>query len=70
MSVESINKTVAFVTLGCKLNFSESSTIAGEFLSNGYQRVAQNKPADVYVINMFSYRACRQQVQAGNQKTP
>ena len=54
MSVEYINKTVAFVTLGCKLNFSESSTIAGEFLSNGYQRVAQNKPADVYVINTCS----------------
>ncbi|MBQ1930401.1 MAG: tRNA (N(6)-L-threonylcarbamoyladenosine(37)-C(2))-methylthiotransferase MtaB, partial [Bacteroidales bacterium] len=54
MSVESINKTVAFVTLGCKLNFSESSTIAGEFLSNGYERVAQNKPAEVYVINTCS----------------
>ena len=48
------NKTVAFVTLGCKLNFSETSTIAQQFLDNGYEKVAQNKPADIYVINTCS----------------
>ncbi len=48
------NRTVAFVTLGCKLNFSETSTIAQQFIEAGYERVAQNKPADIYVINTCS----------------
>ncbi len=48
------NKTVAFATLGCKLNFSETSTIAQQFIEAGYERVAQNKPADIYVINTCS----------------
>ena len=48
------NKTVSFVTLGCKLNFSETSTIAQQFLDAGYQRVPQSKPADIYVINTCS----------------
>lgn len=47
-------RTVAFVTLGCKLNFSETSTIAQQFIEAGYERVAQNKPADIYVINTCS----------------
>lgn len=51
---DTLNKTVAFVTLGCKLNFSETSTIASKFLENGYQRVPQNKSADIYVINTCS----------------
>ncbi|MBR5856708.1 MAG: tRNA (N(6)-L-threonylcarbamoyladenosine(37)-C(2))-methylthiotransferase MtaB [Bacteroidales bacterium] len=60
MSEERVNfedgkaKTVAFVTLGCKLNFSETSTIAQQFTDAGYERVAQNKPADIYVINTCS----------------
>ncbi len=48
------NKTIAFATLGCKLNFSETSTIAQQFIEAGYERVAQNKPADIYVINTCS----------------
>lgn len=48
------NRTVAFVTLGCKLNFSETSTIAQQFVEAGYERVAQNRPADIYVINTCS----------------
>lgn len=48
------NRTVAFVTLGCKLNFSETSTIAQQFIEAGFERVAQNKPADIYVINTCS----------------
>ena len=51
---DTTNKTVAFVTLGCKLNFSETSTIAQQFLDNGYERVAQSKPADIYIINTCS----------------
>ncbi len=47
-------RSVAFVTLGCKLNFSETSTIAQHFIEAGYERVAQNKPADIYVINTCS----------------
>ena len=47
-------QSVAFVTLGCKLNFSETSTIAQQFIDAGYERVAQNKPADIYVINTCS----------------
>ena len=45
---------VAFKTLGCKLNFSESSTISREFTKNGYEKVDFNKKSDVYVINTCS----------------
>ncbi len=47
-------KTVAFKTLGCKLNFTETSTIARDFTSLGYAQVENNKPADIYVINTCS----------------
>lgn len=47
-------RSVAFVTLGCKLNFSETSTIAQHFIEAGYERVPQNRPADIYVINTCS----------------
>ena len=47
-------KKVAFYTLGCKLNFSETSTIARRFEEEGYQRVDFDEPADIYVINTCS----------------
>ena len=47
-------KKVAFYTLGCKLNFSETSTIARNFISDGFERVDFEKKADVYVINTCS----------------
>ncbi|SQA94957.1 tRNA (N(6)-L-threonylcarbamoyladenosine(37)-C(2))-methylthiotransferase MtaB [Capnocytophaga ochracea] len=47
-------KKVAFYTLGCKLNFSETSTIARSFEEEGYQRVDFDEPADIYVINTCS----------------
>ncbi len=47
-------KTVAFHTLGCKLNFAESSTIARLFTDKGYKRVNFDQQADVYVINTCS----------------
>lgn len=47
-------KKVAFHTLGCKLNFSETSTIARDFDQNGFEQVDFGKPADVYVINTCS----------------
>ena len=46
--------TVAFHTLGCKLNFSETSTIGREFLRSGFEKVAFEEKADVYVINTCS----------------
>jgi threonylcarbamoyladenosine tRNA methylthiotransferase MtaB len=48
------SKKVAFHTLGCKLNFSETSTIARSFSSEGFDRVDFNKKADIYVINTCS----------------
>ena len=47
-------KKVAFYTLGCKLNFSETSTIARDFQKEGYQRVDFQEKADIYVINTCS----------------
>ncbi len=49
-----MNKKVAFYTLGCKLNFSETSTIARNFSSEGFQRVDFKEKADIYVINTCS----------------
>ncbi|HDR50799.1 MAG TPA: tRNA (N(6)-L-threonylcarbamoyladenosine(37)-C(2))-methylthiotransferase MtaB [Mariniphaga anaerophila] len=47
-------KKAAFYTLGCKLNFSETSTIAGSFKEVGFDRVGFEEEADVYVINTCS----------------
>ncbi len=47
-------KKVAFYTLGCKLNFSETSTIARNFHQEGFQRVDFEEVADIYVINTCS----------------
>ncbi len=47
-------KKAAFYTLGCKLNFSETSTIAGSFKEVGFDRVEFEEKADVYVINTCS----------------
>jgi threonylcarbamoyladenosine tRNA methylthiotransferase MtaB len=49
-----MNKKVAFYTLGCKLNFSETSTIARSFNSEGFDRVDFSEKADIYVINTCS----------------
>jgi len=49
-----VSKKVAFYTLGCKLNFSETSTIARNFMSEGFDRVDFNEQADIYVINTCS----------------
>jgi len=48
------NKKVAFFTLGCKLNFSETSTLVRKFVELGYKKVEFNQKADVYVINTCS----------------
>ena len=48
------SKKVAFYTLGCKLNFSETSTIARNFTAEGFDRVDFSEKADIYVINTCS----------------
>ena len=50
----SVIKKVAFYTLGCKLNFSETSTISRDFQRNDYKIVSASKKADIYVINTCS----------------
>lgn len=49
-----MSSKVAFYTLGCKLNFSETSTIARDFQNLGYDRVEFEEIADIYVINTCS----------------
>ena len=47
----SINKKVAFYTLGCKVNQYETEIINKDFVVNGYEEVKFEDNADVYVIN-------------------
>lgn len=68
-------KTVAFHTLGCKLNFSESSAIARLFVEKGYKKLKFDEPADVYVINTCSVtenadKECRSIVRGALQLNP
>ena len=60
-------QTVALHTLGCKLNFSETSTIGNQFLNNGFSVVDIKDKADVYVFNTCTVtenaeKECRQLV--------
>ncbi len=48
------HRTASFYTLGCKLNFSETSTIARDLENEGYARVEFESGADIYVINTCS----------------
>ncbi|MCP4440681.1 MAG: tRNA (N(6)-L-threonylcarbamoyladenosine(37)-C(2))-methylthiotransferase MtaB [Aureispira sp.] len=68
-------KTVAFHTLGCKLNFSETSSIGRMFEDAGYAQVKFEEPADIYVINTcsvtdFADRKCRKVVRKALRKAP
>ena len=59
--------TIAFVTLGCKLNFAETSSIARDFADSDYTRVAASQKADIYIVNTCSVTAesdkkCRQTI--------
>ena len=68
-------KTVAFYTLGCKLNFSETSTLARQFQEMGFQRVSPSSEADVYVINTCSVtehadKKCRQAIRKFAKRSP
>lgn len=66
-------RTVAFHTLGCKLNYSETSAIGRQFEQAGYGEVAFNTGADVYVINTcsvtdFADKKCRNVVRRALRK--
>ncbi|MCZ7603551.1 MAG: tRNA (N(6)-L-threonylcarbamoyladenosine(37)-C(2))-methylthiotransferase MtaB [Melioribacteraceae bacterium] len=68
-------KKVAFHTLGCKLNFSETSAISQKFLNNGFEIVDFNSPADVYVVNTCTVtdnadKECRQIVRRALRNNP
>jgi threonylcarbamoyladenosine tRNA methylthiotransferase MtaB len=63
----SIKKKIAFHTLGCKLNFAETSTMSRSFPSEIFERVPANTKADIYVINTCSVtdaadKKCRQAI--------
>ncbi|HCI58286.1 MAG TPA: tRNA (N(6)-L-threonylcarbamoyladenosine(37)-C(2))-methylthiotransferase MtaB, partial [Bacteroidetes bacterium] len=49
-----MKSTVAFHTLGCKLNFAETSTIGRQLQDAGYKKVSFSDAADIYVINTCS----------------
>lgn len=66
---------VAFHTLGCKLNFSETSTIGQQFLKHGFSIVDEKEKADVFVINTCTVtdnadRECRQIVRRALRNNP
>ena len=68
-------KRVSFHTLGCKLNFSESSTLAREFERGGYMRVEPSEPTDVAVINSCSVtehadKKCRNIIRKIHRRNP
>lgn len=68
-------KRVSFHTLGCKLNFSESSTLAREFERGGYRRVEPSEATDVAVINSCSVtehadKKCRNIIRKIHRRNP
>ncbi len=68
-------KTVSFHTLGCKLNYAETSSIGRLFEDAGYSEVGFDEGADIYVINTcsvtdFADRKCRQIVRRALRRSP
>ncbi len=68
-------KKVAFYTLGCKLNYSETSSIGRLFMDNGYEKVDFHEQADIYVINTCSVtdhadKKCRKVVNEALKHSP
>ena len=66
---------VAIHTLGCKLNFSESSTIVRQLEKNGFTRVDFTEKADIYIINTCSVtdnadKKCRNTVKGVLKQNP
>ena len=68
-------KKVAFYTLGCKLNYSETSTIARMFESKGYEKVEFNQKPDIFIVNTCSVtenadKKCKKIVREANKINP
>jgi threonylcarbamoyladenosine tRNA methylthiotransferase MtaB len=68
-------KKVAFHTLGCKLNFAESSDLARTFTQNGYEQVSSKEFADVYIVNtctvtQVAEKKCRNAIRQANHINP
>ena len=68
-------KKVAFYTLGCKLNYSETSTISRKFEEKGYQKVEFNEAPDIFIINTCSVtdnadKKCRKVVREARTISP
>ncbi|UZR93232.1 tRNA (N(6)-L-threonylcarbamoyladenosine(37)-C(2))-methylthiotransferase MtaB [Chondrinema litorale] len=68
-------KKVAFYTLGCKLNFSETSTIARMFEERGYKKVSFSDTPDIFIINTCSVtdnadKKCRKVVREAKAISP
>ncbi len=68
-------KKAAFFTLGCKLNFSETSTVARSMIDEGFKKVSFNEFADIYVINTCSVtqiaeKKCRSVIQKAIRQNP
>lgn len=68
-------RRVNFHTLGCKLNFSESSTLARQFIEGGFERVASTAEADICVINSCSVtehadKKCRNLIRKLHRRNP
>jgi threonylcarbamoyladenosine tRNA methylthiotransferase MtaB len=69
------NRSVAFHTLGCKLNFSETSTMSRQLALEGFEKKQFTEQADVYVINTCSVtenadKECRQLVRRVQRLAP
>jgi len=69
------NKKVAFYTLGCKLNFSETSTIGRQLVNIGFTKTEFENKADLYVINTCSVtenanRECRRIIRKAKKNSP
>jgi len=69
------NRSVAFHTLGCKLNFSETSTMSRQLELEGFEKKQFTEQADVYVINTCSVtenadKECRQLVRRVQRLAP
>ena len=70
-----MKQRVSFHTLGCKLNFSESSTLARQFEEGGFERVGVNEPSDICVINSCSVtehadKKCRNLIRKLHRRNP
>ena len=68
-------RKIAFHTLGCKLNFAETSTIARSFPEDEFERVPASQKADIYIINTCSVtdvadKKCRQAIKKFINRSP